>query len=339
LAEDNEINQQIAVELMESEGVIVELANNGREALDRLAAVGLDHYDVVFMDLQMPILDGYQAIAELRTDKRFDALPVVAMTAHAMVEERQRCLELGMQDHVTKPIDPEVLYRTIAKWSKRRGVAVTDTNVSQTADAARADAIEIPVIDGLDTVSGLKRTAGNKRLYLSILRKYVEGQAGAIHAVREALAAGDRTTAERLAHTVKGVSGNIGANTVQTACAKIENAIRTGDETPDMIANGEQALGAMIRQLQAVLGDAAPVATQQAVVDIATLKPVLRRMKGLLTDNDADALDVLSEHSDMLCGALHASAYREIEKAINGFDFAAAIVRLDAALAANDIAI
>src|SRR5262249_30227850 len=106
LAEDNEINQQVAVELMEGVGVAVDVANNGREAVERLEAADTAPYDVVLMDVQMPEMDGYQATARIRAQVRFASLPIVAMTAHATVEERQRCVAAGMVDHVSKPIDP-----------------------------------------------------------------------------------------------------------------------------------------------------------------------------------------------------------------------------------------
>jgi signal transduction histidine kinase/DNA-binding response OmpR family regulator/CHASE3 domain sensor protein len=121
LVEDNEINQQIAVELMESQGVKVTLANHGKEALDLLlSSHDPSHWDLVLMDMQMPVMDGHQATLEIKKLPRFSDLPIVAMTAHAMVEERERCAAEGMVDHVTKPIDPDLLYRTLEKWGAPR---------------------------------------------------------------------------------------------------------------------------------------------------------------------------------------------------------------------------
>ena len=127
LAEDNEINQQIAIELLESAGASIDVANNGREAVDRLAAKGPSAYDVVLMDLQMPEMDGYEAVAAIRAQSQFDALPVIAMTAHAMAEERDKCLAAGMNDHITKPIDPQTLFRTVRRWVKVTAAAAATT--------------------------------------------------------------------------------------------------------------------------------------------------------------------------------------------------------------------
>src|SRR5262249_1527874 len=122
LTEDNEINQQIAVELLQAVGANVDVANNGREAVDKLFA-GASSYDVVLMDLQMPEMDGYQATRKIRSEERFAKLPIIAMTAHATTEERQRCLDAGMNDHIAKPIDPAILYDTIGRYYQSRGVA------------------------------------------------------------------------------------------------------------------------------------------------------------------------------------------------------------------------
>ncbi len=120
LVEDNEINQQIAIELLEGAGATVKVANNGREAVDILSnGPQPTPFDVVLMDLQMPEMDGYQATAKLRGDTRFSTLVIIAMTAHATVEERQRCLAASMNDHISKPIDPEMLFATVARYYKK----------------------------------------------------------------------------------------------------------------------------------------------------------------------------------------------------------------------------
>ena len=122
LAEDNAINQQIAIELLEGVGAFVDVANNGREAVEKLLGSAGDlSYDAVLMDLQMPEMDGYQATARIRSEPRFADLPIVAMTAHAMAEERDRCLAAGMHAHITKPIDPELLYRTLMHFYRPAG--------------------------------------------------------------------------------------------------------------------------------------------------------------------------------------------------------------------------
>ena len=164
----------------------------------------------------MPEMDGIEATQKIRAHKRFKALPIIAMTAHAMAEERQKCLDAGMQDHITKPIDPDSLYRTLAAWCKSRDVP----NIRPAPSTPEAGIEEIPPIEGLDTAGGLMRVSGKRKLYRKLLRQYVESQGGAAQEIRARLATGDRKTAERIAHTAKGVSGNIGASAVRQADRK-----------------------------------------------------------------------------------------------------------------------
>ncbi|HVR54914.1 MAG TPA: PAS domain S-box protein, partial [Pseudorhodoferax sp.] len=175
LAEDNEINQQIAVELLESAGASVAVADNGRLAVDLLASGG--PFDAVLMDLQMPVMDGMQATRLIRADARHARLPIIAMTAHAMVEERERCLAAGMVDHITKPIDPPAMLLTLARWVQPRDAAPAQAPVPPaaqetvpTSDAAPA----LPTLAGLDTAAGLARAGGKTALYLRLLRQFHE---------------------------------------------------------------------------------------------------------------------------------------------------------------------
>ena len=222
LAEDNAINQQIAVELLEGVGVTVDVANNGREAVDKLLATGGDmRYDLVLMDLQMPEMDGYQATARIRADPRLADLPIVAMTAHAMAEERERCLAAGMRAHITKPIDPELLYRTLTQFYRPGQAAVPAKPVNRSSPS------DGPLeIDGLDVEDGLKRVAGNMKLYRSLLGQFVAQQADAVSAVRAGLECQDFALVERLVHTLKGVSGNLGAKTISRLAAELEGSLK-----------------------------------------------------------------------------------------------------------------
>ena len=186
LTEDNEINQQIAVELLEGVGATVKVANNGREAVEMLSGPGQPQFDVVLMDLQMPEMDGYQATAQLRADSRLAALPIIAMTAHATVEERQRCFAAGMNDHVAKPIDPAALFEAVGRFYKPSEVAPARDQASGPAPQEA-----LPPIAGLDTNDGLARVGGNRTLYVKILRQFAEQQGPALDNIADALASGD----------------------------------------------------------------------------------------------------------------------------------------------------
>ena len=219
LAEDNEINQQIAVELLEGVGATVEVANDGLEAVRKLLEQPVPpNVDVVLMDLQMPEMDGYQATRKIRSDPRFASFPIIAMTAHATVEERQKCLEAGMNGHVSKPIDPSALFETLERFVSPTGKD-SAAPPQEPAPAAVAEADELPDVPGLNVAEGLVRVAGNKKLYRKLLRQFSNTEADAAQRIASALAEKDRALAERLAHTVKGVAGNIGASAVQNAAA------------------------------------------------------------------------------------------------------------------------
>jgi two-component system sensor histidine kinase/response regulator len=195
LAEDNEINQQIAVELLEGVGAKVEVASHGREAVEKLMREPMT-YDLVLMDLQMPEMDGYQATAKIRSDPRFAKLPIIAMTAHATLEEKQRCLDAGMNDHVSKPIDPALLFETLGRYYKpTENAAVPPVSEPKQTGIPATDTGDLPSIEGLDTQDGLRRVGGNQKLYLNLLRKFVDQQSQAPAQIAEALARNEEPVA------------------------------------------------------------------------------------------------------------------------------------------------
>jgi CheY-like chemotaxis protein len=287
-------------------------------------------FDAVLMDLQMPELDGLSATREIRADGRFADLPIIAMTAHAMVEERERCFAAGMNDHVTKPVEPEALYQTLARWF-RRGAAMPARPASGAKRAAAVDGV-LPQVAGVDSASGLKRVAGNRALYLSLLEKFVAGQADVPVQLRTALAAGDRALAERLAHTLKGVAGNIGAQAVQAAAGTVEGAIRGNADPGAAIGTLENTLAAIIGPLRAALSASgaaeAPAAPSGSVESAGE---ALKKLDAYLADADGEAADYLSERADVLRAALGAERFAGIRKAVEGYDFEEALSRLRAA--------
>lgn len=236
LAEDNEINQQIAVELLEGVGATVDVARNGAVAVGKLLEGPTPAaYDVVLMDLQMPEMDGYQATTRIRSEERFSSLPIIAMTAHATMEERKRCLDAGMNDHVSKPIDPAFLFETLKRYYiPTVGDAVFPGPVVKATGGSAPEAGTLPDIEGLDTKDGLSRLVGNKKLYLKLLRQFVDQQGDASTQIADALRGGDTAVAERLAHTVKGVAGSLGARPVQESAAKLEKAISSDSHSAEL---------------------------------------------------------------------------------------------------------
>jgi two-component system, sensor histidine kinase and response regulator len=223
LVEDNDINQQVARELLEDAGLSVDVASDGRVALDMVQRAA---YDLVFMDMQMPVMDGLAATRRLRATAGLGWLPIVAMTANAMESDRQRCLEAGMNDVVVKPIDPEALWDTLLRWVRQEEALPARQPEGRAVGPAAPPAGLPQGVPGLDTALGLRRMAGKPKLYLAMLRRYVDGQRDVCAKVHEALAIGDIPTAERLAHTAKGVSGTIGAPQVEALAAALELSLK-----------------------------------------------------------------------------------------------------------------
>jgi signal transduction histidine kinase/CheY-like chemotaxis protein/HAMP domain-containing protein len=318
LAEDNEINQQIAIELLESAGAAVTVANNGREAVDILSRSDqAAPYDIVLMDLQMPEMDGYQATTKIRSDSRFVNLPIVAMTAHATIEERQRCLAAGMIDHIAKPIDPVALLETVGRFYR----------------AAPAAPPAPPV---LDMKAGLSRVAGNQALYQKLLRQFVDQQASAVEQIQEALARKDVALAERLAHTLKGVAGNIGATQVQSAAGVLEKAIRDGAPATDVqsaMQHAETTLAPVIAEIGAALPATVPEAQKppaaNRVVDPVESREAAVKLTTLLSDMDPAAIEHMETNHAALRPLFADAEWPAFEDLVRGYAFADAHARLE----------
>ena len=271
LAEDNEINQQIACELLQDAGFVVEVAENGLIALEMMKRSA---YDLVLMDMQMPVMDGLAATAALRCMPRFNALPIVAMTANARIEDRLACIASGMNDFLSKPIDPDAMWPVLLKWIKPRANA-PEVSVGATGVSAAPAIPSIPAgplapvavklaaavssglpdaVAGLDVRLGLSRMMGKKTLYVTMLRKYVAGQKACVQTIREAIHTGDWATAQRTAHTLKGVSGTIGATDIPDYADTLEHALREqrpASELDAILAALEAPLKTLLNDLEA----------------------------------------------------------------------------------------
>ncbi|MBG9386550.1 PAS domain-containing hybrid sensor histidine kinase/response regulator [Caenimonas aquaedulcis] len=226
LVEDNDINQHVACEILRDAGFVVEVADNGAVALERVQE---RPYALVLMDMQMPVMDGVTATREIRKLAQFAEMPIIAMTANAMDRDRQRCLDAGMNDFVSKPIDPVGLAAVVTRWLERARAAPTvpaplaELPAPATADAGCAALARIP---GLNVALGLGRMMNKKPLYLAMLRRYMQSQRDCPMQVWSAIERADWQTAERIAHTAKGLAGNIGADGLAASAQALETALR-----------------------------------------------------------------------------------------------------------------
>jgi PAS domain S-box-containing protein len=333
LVEDNEINQQVARELLEFAGAIVTVANHGGEAVKILTdGDQVPAFDVVFMDLQMPEMDGFTATKLLRSDTRLQKLPIIAMTAHALVEERQRCLDAGMNDHVSKPIDPDNLFSTLMRWAKPRPKQAVEPETSVTPIKV-PDEVVLPEIAGINLADGLKRVAGNRRLYRDLLGEFAAKEGNAAAQISTALESGDLKLAERVAHTVKGVAGNIGITEVQSAAQELEKALR----------DGEGNVSALLREFAGVMGTQVH-AIEKALSDSATAQPeevrtlpfngeaaagAIARLRTLLEASNVDAEESFRSLQSVVAGVIEKVYLDGLSASINDFDFDAALAKLD----------
>ena len=340
LVEDNEINQQIARELMESMGVQVTLANNGQQALDLLqSAPDPLPWNVLLMDLQMPVMDGHQATLALREQLRFKELPIIALTAHASDREAARCLAEGMNEHLTKPIDPEALYRCLARWGKPNAPIPADR--SPQLDQSQPNL----QITGIDVALGLRQCAGNQTLYRSLLQKFQAMLAATLAQARRALADGQTDTAERLLHTLKGVAANVGAGPCSLLCAALEQALGSAPQSADWpvspaLLTQFNRLEHHLLPLQASLQLALPAPPQPdgadpGVVDLAQLQTLCQTLADLLATSNAEVETLLQTHSALLSQGLGAS-FGTLEQQAGNFDYTDALATLqDASRAAQ----
>ncbi len=337
LVEDNELNQMVAVELLQDAGFAVDVAENGRIAIDRIER---KHYDVVLMDMQMPIMDGETATRQLRSDPRYAHLPIIAMTANAMEADRQRCFAAGMNDHVAKPIEPAALWAALARWIRPRpGLGAPPTGAPPLVAARgvpiapgplRPPAVVLPAVVGLDTTLGLQRALGKPVLYGEMLRRFAEGQVDVLTDLQQALAAGDVVLAERLAHTLRSVAANIGAQDVSDRAQALEGALRT-PQTADTHASLLVELGAA---LQPVLGGLQAWAPQAVAVALAAMPDstaqdaspagALERLGQLLAHDDPAATDFLQHNASVLKAVL-GDAFKVVEMHTLNFDFEQAL--------------
>jgi two-component system sensor histidine kinase/response regulator len=339
LTEDNEINQQIAMELLQGVGAGVTIAGNGREAVEKLTTSPTS-FDVVLMDLQMPEMDGYQATTKIRANARFAKLPVIAMTAHATIEERQRCLAAGMNDHISKPIDPTVLFETVARYYRPvTGAAPPVVPISGAPDTQTG--ADLPKVEGLDTKDGLTRVAWNRKLYLKLLRQFIEQHGLAVEQITTALAQGDAVLAERLAHSLKGVAGNIGAKLVQAAAGTLEKLIRDRASTTE-VGSAASAVAAALDPLLAQLRNSLPspeptipLQTSLPPSDPAQKRAAAVQLTKLLAEFDPGAEEFIEANRATLCSLFQGDSWSQFERLVQDYAFVDAQAQLEQAIMEN----
>ncbi len=305
LVEDNEINRELATELLNDLGIVVSVAMDGREGVDRIAA---EAFDLVLMDIQMPVMDGLTATRLIRSDARFHALPIVAMTAHAMSDDREKSLAAGMNDHLTKPISPDRLTGVLLRWMPERFPVFTPQPEQVAMVMPATDALPEELLP-FDLQAALVRTNGKpkllRRMMLSFHKQY--GEAGPD--LRRLIQEGNLGEAERLAHSLKGSARTLEANQLGDAAEAIEMALRTG------AMDGLRALiDGMEETLRPAVAAAATLDRRASVSDLPAVSPDKTGGTILIVDDDPDYLvlldDIFSKEHVVLSAADGASALK-----------------------------
>ncbi|MBT4513456.1 MAG: response regulator, partial [Chloroflexi bacterium] len=332
LAEDNEINQQVACELLEKEQFMVSIAGNGREAVEALENWD---YDVVLMDIEMPELNGYEATEEIRKNEQYKDIPIIAMTAHAMAGDREKCLDAGMVDVITKPIDPDQMFTTLIKWIKPGDRDVFSEIEEE--EPQEADEVKLPAeIAGIDIPTGLTRVGGNKKLFRKLLLSFRESNRDTPEKIKLALESSDMELAQRLAHTVKGVSGNFAANDLYNSAGLLEVAIKDGgmDETGRLLEEFSRELNFIINAISVLDSvDDTQVETDlhqdDAEIDKEEVSSLLEELKVLLEEDFSEAEGKLEKLKTLLKHSRLKSEIGSIEKQIDGYEFDGAMEIID----------
>jgi len=321
LVEDNEFNREVAIGLLEDAPVTVSAADNGEIAIRMLSE---NTYDLVLMDMQMPVMDGLAATRAIRQNSKFKDLPIIAMTANVMAGDREECLEAGMNDHLAKPIDPDKLFKSLLRWIPvRTSAAGSEPVVMAKKYPAGSTSLEIP---GIDTQSALKRTGGSRQRYESLLRRFAESQVLAVKEIRGALSARDSATAQRIAHSLKGAAANLGATGLANAAGRAELAIKTQSDVDPVLVEMEQMLFATVATIQKALPSAEKVETKQnGDGDPSVVLQPLSRLKRLLEADDSEAAEFILEAQSSFSTVLHRTEIETLTRAVGDFDYESAL--------------
>lgn len=356
LVEDNEINQLVAKEILEKAGFVITIANNGQEAVD---LVKHENFDCLLMDIQMPVMDGYQATRVIREDERFKELPILAMTANAMTGDRERCLEAGMNDHLPKPIDPGKMFTTLARWIKpgeRKESLSAEQGKSESLQSSLNDRIEncssglpsqslakednssFPSLAGISVNVGLARIGGNHDAYRNLLLKFRDSNSEVISKIKESLEKGEWREAEMIIHSLKGSSGNVGAEKLYRIVKDKETILqKQGKEVfISSLYDLESELNLVVQSISTLEKDEeedvrTETSKKSEKEGIENMAQQLKKLSLLINDNDSEAEDYLEGIKNTITGMTgDDEEYKELKRALSRYDFRTAKQRVEA---------
>ncbi|RJG47623.1 response regulator [Motilimonas pumila] len=323
LVEDNEINQELAVELLAKYGMTTAVANHGQHAIDLLAE---DSFDGILMDCQMPVMDGYSATKIIRQQTQYAQLPIIAMTANVMAHDKEKALASGMNDHIAKPININDMLTTLSKWIVPRH-PIEVAPLAPQHKLAQADENTLWLnIPGVDTAYGLGVCQQDKSLYQKILSKFCQNEVDFSVKFNQAKQS-SRDDMVRCAHTLKGLAGNIGAKSLQRMADKLEHALLENEAYDALLQDCDSELQHVISAINACLPQ--PVMSVEATLTAPEVEQKLTLLRQLLADDDTGAIDIIDELSPSLQQAELTQALTEIQQYCNQYEFDEALVSLE----------
>lgn len=335
LVEDNEINREIAFELLTDAGLAVDWAENGRVACERMEADG-GCYAAVLMDVQMPEMDGIEATRIIRRTWRQDRLPIIAMTAHAFEEERQRCFEAGMNDHVAKPIAPPLLIDTLNRWLRPVDVAIAPATSKMPEPKCSGLPAQLPPFD---IPAALRRVNGKKALLRKLILDFAGTYAGVVGELRVHISTGLLPDARRLAHTLKGVGGSLELGGLQEAAAIVEKLLAIGeaDQAIAALDDLERALIPAIEAARSLAGGDSEQSQEAAsiIVDPVGLKLAQERLRELVARRSLGARSAFDALADAIGLSAAERVAHPLHQSLQKLDYGAALTWIDGQIQAE----
>ncbi|ODC01323.1 hypothetical protein A3197_02245 [Candidatus Thiodiazotropha endoloripes] len=330
LVEDNVINQQVAQELLEKLGLLVVIVSSGEEALKKIKEV---NFDLVFMDLQMPGLDGLETTRRVRNELKNTYVRIIAMTAHAMRGDRERCLAAGMDDYLSKPIDPDRLSSTLLAW-----LPIDDRPLSDIQPVlGQVHAYDLPdTVEGIDLKWGTNRVGGNQRLYVKLLLEFQQRYQDSAIQVSDLLRSNERDTLKRLLHTLQGVSGSIGANRLQEATRTLLDAILDPSDEhqiTNLIETFEKQVSIVFDSIQILQNKIDEAQIRDGAIEGASTEDVqqlLERTDTALKQGDVTSSGLLEKLTPMVLAqdSSLTDSVNELKTHVDNYDFDKAVTTL-----------
>ena len=331
LVEDNKVNQQVVIEILEKEGFYLTCADNGQIGMDILnASIHTKPFDIILMDIQLPFMDGYTLTRFIRSDHGFDHLPIIAMTADASYGVKDKALSVGMNDYISKPIEPEQFFKTLVKWIKP-GKRDLPKNYHPHNKVTQRDKETLPELISIDVDTALRRVSGCKTTYKKLIKLFVENMNDVDQHIQEAIDSGNQIEAIRLAHTLKSSSSNIGANELGELASLLEDKLKN-----NYIETAAESLKDVREKLQWTIDILKPILQIDKQNDIIVteidkdqLKTDINHLKTYLKDNETKSETIIDKIVDTVSGTELENHFIPIQKDISNIDYKTALKKLE----------